>query len=192
MIAGSNCPTPSRAGSSPANRRLPRAMSTAASGSTTAPACASPAQPDDPAYRARRGPRILALRSRETFQAAGLPRVAPPCLIDAPQASSPRLAGHDAEKGPCIVSPRKGLTYHLRVGMAGDDALNLEATAETSHDHLHWFVDAAYLGVSEPSASPPLEAPTRQPRHPRRRRPRPRRFPLRDGDVGGVVAGAKF
>ena len=44
------------------------------------------------------------------------------------------------------------MTYHLRVGMAGDDALNLEATAETSHDHLRWFVDAAYLGVSEPSA----------------------------------------
>jgi penicillin-binding protein 1C len=37
--------------------------------------------------------------------------------------------------------------------MADDDVLNLEATTETSHDHLHWFVDAAYLGVSEPSAS---------------------------------------
>jgi penicillin-binding protein 1C len=86
------------------------------------------------------------------FQAAGLPRVAPPCLIDAPHASSLTI-GHDAEKGPSIVSPRKGLTYHLRVGMADDDVLNLEATTETSHDHLHWFVDAAYLGVSEPSAS---------------------------------------
>ena len=31
--------------------------------------------------------------------------------------------------------------------------LNLEATAETSREHLHWFVDAAYLGVSDPSAA---------------------------------------
>jgi penicillin-binding protein 1C len=86
------------------------------------------------------------------FLAAGLPRVAPPCLIDASHASSFTI-GNDTEKGPSIVSPRKGLTYHLRVGMADDDVLNLEATTETNHDHLYWFVDAAYLGVSEPSAS---------------------------------------
>ena len=31
--------------------------------------------------------------------------------------------------------------------------LNLEATAETSREELHWFVDATYLGVSAPSAA---------------------------------------
>jgi membrane carboxypeptidase/penicillin-binding protein PbpC len=46
-----------------------------------------------------------------------------------------------------------GLTYHIRIGMAADEVLNLEATAETSHERLHWFVDATYLGVSEPSTA---------------------------------------
>ncbi len=31
--------------------------------------------------------------------------------------------------------------------------LDLEATAETTQDHLHWFVDSAYLGVSAPSSA---------------------------------------
>jgi penicillin-binding protein 1C len=84
------------------------------------------------------------------FQAAGLPRVAPPGLADPAHAVA---AGVDAGKGPSIVSPKKGLTYHIRVGAAADEVLNLEATAETSHERLHWFVDAAYLGVSEPSAA---------------------------------------
>jgi penicillin-binding protein 1C len=86
------------------------------------------------------------------FQAAGLPRVGPPTMV-AQTHSSTALPGHDAVKGPCIVSPKKGLIYHLRVGAVGDEVLNLEATAETSREHLHWFVDAAYLGVSEPSTA---------------------------------------
>jgi len=86
------------------------------------------------------------------FQAAGLPRAAPPPV--AARAGSVSVAsGHDADKGPCIVSPKKGLIYHLRVGAEADEVLNLEATAETSRDHLHWFVDAAYVGVSEPSTA---------------------------------------
>jgi penicillin-binding protein 1C len=85
------------------------------------------------------------------FQAAGLPRAEPPPF--AAQAGPSSFAiGQDAAKGPCIVSPKKGLIYHLRVGDEADEVLDLEATAETSRGHLHWFVDAAYLGVSEPSA----------------------------------------
>jgi len=41
----------------------------------------------------------------------------------------------------------------VRIGTEADEVLNLEATAETSRDHLHWFVDADYLGISEPSSA---------------------------------------
>jgi len=86
------------------------------------------------------------------FHAAGLPRAAPPPVAMEAR-SSPMPPGDDADKGPSIVSPKKGLIYHMRVGAAGDEVLNLEATAETSREHLHWFVDAAYLGISQPSAA---------------------------------------
>jgi membrane carboxypeptidase/penicillin-binding protein PbpC len=67
--------------------------------------------------------------------------------------SSSIAMGPGADKGPRIVSPKKGLIYHVRAGAEADEVLNLEATAETSREHLHWFVDAAYLGVSEPSVA---------------------------------------
>ncbi len=86
------------------------------------------------------------------FQAAGLPRAGPPAVA-ARTGSSSVTPGHDAARGPRIVSPKKGLIYHVRAGAEGDELLNLEATAETNRGHLHWFVDAAYLGVSEPSAA---------------------------------------
>ncbi|MCE0483691.1 MAG: penicillin-binding protein 1C [Methylacidiphilales bacterium] len=84
------------------------------------------------------------------FQAAGLPRRAPPSIAKTETSSA---IAHDLDKGPTIVSPKKGLIYHIRVGTADDEMLNLEATAETSRDHLHWFVDATYLGISEPSSA---------------------------------------
>jgi len=86
------------------------------------------------------------------FQAAGLPRVSPPAMV-ARTGSAMVASVQDADKGPRIVSPKKGLIYHVRVGAAGDEVLNLEATAETSREHLRWFVDASYLGVSEPSSA---------------------------------------
>ncbi len=63
------------------------------------------------------------------------------------------LADAGRGKGPCIVSPKKGLVYHVRVGVADDEVLNLEATADTARDHLRWFVDATYVGESEPSSA---------------------------------------
>jgi penicillin-binding protein 1C len=84
------------------------------------------------------------------FQAAGLPRRAPPAFANA---SSTVVAGQDEGKGPCIVSPRNGLVYHVRVGAEADEVLNLEATAETSRSQLRWFVDATYLGVSASSTA---------------------------------------
>jgi penicillin-binding protein 1C len=88
------------------------------------------------------------------FRAAGLPRVGPPAMA-APMHGAEVALDRDAAKGPCIVSPKKGLTYHIRIGAGAEGMLNLEATAETSREHLHWFVDAAYLGVSGPSAALP-------------------------------------
>jgi penicillin-binding protein 1C len=84
------------------------------------------------------------------FQAAGVPRVAPPALLAGEDQSA--VDHHDTAGGPRIVSPENGLTYHVRLGPGNDNVLNLEATAETSREQLHWFVDAEYLGVSEPSA----------------------------------------
>ncbi len=86
------------------------------------------------------------------FQAAGLPRTGPPPEEEVRGGSS-LAANENAAKGPCIVSPKKGLIYHVRAGSEADEVLNLEATAETSREHLRWFVDAAYVGVSEPSAA---------------------------------------
>ena len=86
------------------------------------------------------------------FRAAGVPRAGPPReALRSGVSSSP--GGSDATKGPCIVSPKKGLIYHVRVENEAGETLSLEATAETSREMLHWFVDAAYVGVSEPSAS---------------------------------------
>jgi penicillin-binding protein 1C len=86
------------------------------------------------------------------FRAAGMPRLGPPAVVEK-RGPALMASAQDAAKGPCIVSPKKGLIYHLRVGAEADEVLNLEATAETSREELHWFVDATYLGVSAPSAA---------------------------------------
>ena len=86
------------------------------------------------------------------FQAAGLPRQAPPDFLASNSTSLPG-AGGDAGKGPRIVSPKAGLIYHVRIGAADDEVLNLEATAETRQEQLRWFVDATYLGESAPSTA---------------------------------------
>jgi penicillin-binding protein 1C len=85
------------------------------------------------------------------FQAAGLPRRAPPTLAGA-SAGGP-ASGSSLEKGPRIVSPKEGIIYHVRVTPESGEVLNLEATAEIPHEKLHWFVDTAYLGVSEASTA---------------------------------------
>ena len=108
--------------------------------------------PDDPATAHAEVCEFWPSDLEKLFQAAGLPRVGPPTVLMR-TGSTMAASGQDVGKGPCIVSPKKGLIYHLRVGAGGEEVLNLEATAETSREHLHWFVDASYLGVSEPSAA---------------------------------------
>jgi len=111
-----------------------------------------PGAPDDPSTAHAEVCEFWPSDLEKLFQAAGLPRVGPPAIV-AHTGSSMIASGVNEGKGPSIVSPQKGLVYHLRVGAEADEVLNLEATAETSGEQLHWFVDATYLGVSEPSAS---------------------------------------
>jgi len=108
--------------------------------------------PDDPATAHAEVCEFWPSDLAKLFQAAGLPRAGPPPV--AVRTSSSLVAlGQDTARGPRIVSPKKGLIYHVRAGAEADEVLNLEATAETSREHLHWFVDAACVGVSEPSAA---------------------------------------
>ena len=88
------------------------------------------------------------------FRAAGLPRVGPPAFLGEKRGMDVARSVN-AGKGPWSVSPKRGLIYHVRVGAGAEEVLNLEATAETSGEHLHWFVDAAYVGVSGPSSALP-------------------------------------
>jgi penicillin-binding protein 1C len=85
------------------------------------------------------------------FRAAGVPRAAPPPFA-ASASPHPLSAGANSD-GPSIVSPKKGVTYHVRIGATADDVLDLEATAPTAGERLRWFVDAAYLGDSAPSTA---------------------------------------
>jgi penicillin-binding protein 1C len=111
-----------------------------------------PGAPDDPATAHADVCEFWPSDLEKLFRAAGLPRAEPPSVV-VQTCSSGTQSGDNAGKGPSIVSPKKGLIYHVRINEAADEVLNLEATAETSHEHLHWFVDAAYLGVSDPSSS---------------------------------------
>ena len=85
------------------------------------------------------------------FRAAGVPRRGAPALE--PRTHSRSMITTTAGEGPRIVSPKKQLIYHVRVGAADDEVLNLEATTDTARDHLRWFVDAAYVGESAPSSA---------------------------------------
>jgi penicillin-binding protein 1C len=90
----------------------------------------------------------------QLFRAAGVPRAGPPPMLGQETASTVGT-GYDAGKRPSIVSPKRGLVYHVRVDAEADEMLNLQATAETNREHLRWFVDAAYLGISTPGAAFP-------------------------------------
>jgi penicillin-binding protein 1C len=85
------------------------------------------------------------------FRAAGVPRLGAPAWQTSRPGTFPLAAANG--QGPRIVSPKPGLIYHVRIGVATEEVLNLEATAETARDHLHWFVDAACVGVSAPSSA---------------------------------------
>lgn len=79
----------------------------------------------------------------EQFRRAGLPRAEPPPL--APGA----VADHAA--APRIVSPQPRLTYVLRPGTEGKNAIPLEANAGTEVRKIFWFAGSRYLGESTPA-----------------------------------------
>ncbi len=106
--------------------------------------------PDDPATAHAEVCEFWPSDLEKLFRAAGISRRGAPAL-ESRARSRTVMAGSGGE-GPRIVSPKKGLIYHVRVADTDDEVLNLEATAETGRDHLRWFVDAAYVGESAPSS----------------------------------------
>lgn len=78
------------------------------------------------------------------FRYAGLPRQTPPPF--APQADT---LARNSGAGPEITSPRAGIEYHLRLGMAGQ-SVPLQANAPASVERIHWFAGKTYLGSSAP------------------------------------------
>jgi penicillin-binding protein 1C len=111
-----------------------------------------PVQPDDTTRAHSEVCEFWPSDLAKLFQAAGLPRVIPP-MLEGQSNSATLAASANMGKGPTIVSPKKGLIYHVRLAAGNDEVLNLEATAETSRETLRWFVDATYLGVSAPSTA---------------------------------------
>ena len=81
------------------------------------------------------------------FRTAGLPKAAPPSLL-----GSHSVHGGNAAEGLRILSPKSDRIYHVRLNVAGDGALDLEASAESARDQVYWFVDSTYLGASTASA----------------------------------------
>jgi penicillin-binding protein 1C len=106
--------------------------------------------PDDPSTAHAEVCEFWPSDLEKLFRAAGLPRAGPPAL--AVRKNGPVFAA-DQDDGPNIVSPKRGLVYHVRVAGCDDEVIRLEATAETAREQLHWFVDAACVGVSAPSAA---------------------------------------
>ncbi len=73
------------------------------------------------------------------FQQAGLPRRQPP-------PRDPSCVGFsEGGASPIITSPRRGLTYTLRLSR-GPEAISLHAEADADARDLYWFVNDAYLG----------------------------------------------
>ena len=112
-----------------------------------------PNQPDNPADAHSEVCEFWPSDLAKLFQSAGLPRRAPPALAADSASTANPASNAPVEKGPRIVSPKRGLIYHVRVTPDGGEVLNLEATADSPHEHLQWFVDTSYLGVSEASTA---------------------------------------
>ncbi len=86
------------------------------------------------------------------FTLAGISHAPPAPLIEsyASQQSHATASAH----GPRILKPSAGLTYHIRLSDPDAEVINLQASAESSSETIHWFVDAACVGIS--AGSTPL------------------------------------
>ena len=112
-----------------------------------------PTEPDDLASAHSEVCEVWPSDLSKLFQAAGLPRRAPPPMGTTGDRAADLAPISQEEKSPHIVSPKEGLIYHVRVASDRGGVLNLEATGETPHEQLHWFVDSTYLGASEASTA---------------------------------------
>jgi penicillin-binding protein 1C len=112
-----------------------------------------PAQPDDLTGAHAEVCEFWSSDLARLFQAAGLPHRAPPLLAASGTSTKSAMLISPAAKGPRIVSPKEGLIYHVRVNRENGEVISLDAISEMPHEQLHWFVDTAYLGVSEASTS---------------------------------------
>lgn len=79
----------------------------------------------------------------QLFAQAGMPRRRPPpsadCQRDVPSGTAPQ-----------ITSPVIAVTYTVRSGRVGSEAIPLAANADSEVRRLHWFVDESYVGTGTP------------------------------------------
>lgn len=82
----------------------------------------------------------------QLFAQAGMPRRRPPppadCLRDVPSGTAPQ-----------ITSPVIAVTYTVRSGHVGSQAIPLAANADSEVRRLHWFVDESYIGTGTPGVA---------------------------------------
>jgi penicillin-binding protein 1C len=72
-----------------------------------------------------------------------MPRRQPPASASCRQSTSVGLAPH-------INSPLSNTTYTLRAARVGSETIPLAATTDGEVRTIHWFVDDAYIGTSQP------------------------------------------
>jgi penicillin-binding protein 1C len=82
----------------------------------------------------------------QLFAQAGMPRRRPPppadCQRDVPSGAAPQ-----------ITSPVIAVTYTVRTGRLGSEAIPLAANADSEVRRLHWFVDDSYVGTGAPGVA---------------------------------------
>jgi len=82
----------------------------------------------------------------QLFAQAGMPRRRPPppadCQRDVPSGTPPQ-----------ITSPVIAVTYTVRSGRVGSEAIPLVANADSEVRRLHWFVDDSYVGTGTPGVA---------------------------------------
>ena len=86
----------------------------------------------------------------QLFRRAGIPRRSPPPFESGCNSSIQEVTG----LAPQITSPRTLVSYSLRVAEGGDTAsqegVPLIAVADADARTLHWFIDADYVGKTDP------------------------------------------
>jgi len=80
------------------------------------------------------------------FAQAGMPRREPPPHADCTRDTASGIP-------PAISSPLRNATYTLRSTRLATESIPLAATADGGVKTLHWFIDNAYVGTSQPDVA---------------------------------------